>query len=286
MLTGHSFFPSLISKPFSKGLDTAFGFAIVACLIAAVASLARGGRYTHTEPSEAKPARGPRTDTRTRGVTCELIGTGSRRSRSTARRRRSSSTRGATCRRPRPTASTWDYPAIASPDATDLLIVTHEHLDHNAVEVITGEPTLVRSQAGTHESPIGNVVAIASEHDDVAGTERGPNTIVVFDLDGIRVAHFGDFGQAALRPEQRAHLDGIDLLFLPVGGGFTIGGAQAAEIAKDLAPSWVVPMHYKTPKISFLETEAEFVDAMPKAERLDVTVLRDRRPGEGRTPRW
>src|ERR1700742_518906 len=56
VLTGHSFFPSLISKPFSKGLDTAFGFAIVACLIAAVASLARGGRYTHTEePSEAQP---------------------------------------------------------------------------------------------------------------------------------------------------------------------------------------------------------------------------------------
>lgn len=163
---------------------------------------------------------------------------------------------------------TWDYPAIVSPESTDLLIVTHEHSDHNGVEVITGEPTLVRSTAGTHESPVGNVVAIASEHDDAAGTERGPNTIVVFDLDGIRVAHFGDFGQGALRPEQRAHLDGIDLLFLPVGGGFTIGGAQAAEIAKNLAPSWVVPMHYKTPKISFLETEAEFVDAMPKTERL------------------
>jgi L-ascorbate metabolism protein UlaG (beta-lactamase superfamily) len=163
----------------------------------------------------------------------------------------------------------WDYPPIESPADTDLLIVTHEHVDHNAVETITGEPTLVRSEAGTHESPVGNVVAIASEHDDVAGTERGPNTIVVFELDGIRVAHFGDFGQAALRPEQRAHLEGIDLLFIPVGGGFTIDGTTAAEIAKDLAPSWVVPMHYKTPKISFLETEEQFVDAMPNVERLE-----------------
>jgi MFS family permease len=59
VLTGHGFFPSLISKPFSNGLDTAFGFAIVACLIAAVASLARGGRYTHTEPSEAQPVTAP-----------------------------------------------------------------------------------------------------------------------------------------------------------------------------------------------------------------------------------
>ena len=162
---------------------------------------------------------------------------------------------------------TWDYPAIAAPDSVDLLIVTHEHSDHNGVEVIAGEPTLVRSQPGTHESPVGNVVAIASEHDDVAGTERGPNTIVVFTLDGLRVAHFGDFGQAALRPEQRAHLDGIDLLFMPVGGGFTIDGATAAAITKELAPAWVVPMHYKTEKINFLETEEAFVDAMPKVER-------------------
>ena len=163
---------------------------------------------------------------------------------------------------------TWDYPPIAAPDSVDLLIVTHEHSDHNGVEVIDGEPTLVRSQAGTHSSPLGDVIAIASEHDDAAGTERGPNTIVVFDLDGLRVAHFGDFGQATLRPEQRAHLDGIDLLFLPVGGGFTIDGATAAAIAKDLAPSWVVPMHYRTEKINFLETEEAFLDAMPEVERL------------------
>ncbi|HVV91018.1 MAG TPA: MFS transporter [Solirubrobacterales bacterium] len=58
-LTGHTFFPSLVAGPFSNGLDTAFGFAIVACLIAAAASLMRGGRYTHTEPSEAKPATAP-----------------------------------------------------------------------------------------------------------------------------------------------------------------------------------------------------------------------------------
>jgi L-ascorbate metabolism protein UlaG (beta-lactamase superfamily) len=164
---------------------------------------------------------------------------------------------------------TWDYPPIAAPAAVDLLIVTHEHVDHNAVEVIDGKPTLVRSQAGTHPGPIGDVVAIASEHDDAAGTERGPNTIVVFDLDGIRVAHFGDFGQAALRPEQRAHLDGIDLLFIPVGGGFTIDGATAAKIALDLGASWVVPMHYQTAKINFLETEESFVEAMPRTQRLD-----------------
>jgi L-ascorbate metabolism protein UlaG (beta-lactamase superfamily) len=163
----------------------------------------------------------------------------------------------------------WNYPPIEPPASVDLLIVTHEHRDHNAVEIIDGEPTLVRSLAGTHESPLGNVVAIASEHDGVAGTERGANTIVVFDLDGIRVAHFGDFGQPALRPEQRAHLDGIDLLFLPVGGGPTLNGATAAGIAIDIGAPWVVPMHYRTAKISFLDTENDFIAGMPSAKRLD-----------------
>ncbi|HEY1834568.1 MAG TPA: MFS transporter, partial [Solirubrobacteraceae bacterium] len=51
-LTGHGFFPQLISSPFRDGLHEAFLFAIVACLVAAAASLMRGGTYHHVEPSE------------------------------------------------------------------------------------------------------------------------------------------------------------------------------------------------------------------------------------------
>ena len=162
----------------------------------------------------------------------------------------------------------FDYPPIEV-DGVDLLLVTHEHLDHNGVEAIAGEPAILRSTAGRLESPIGEVVAIASEHDESAGTERGPNTIFVFTLDGVRVAHFGDFGQAELRPEQRAAIGNVDMVILPVGDGPTIGAAQAAKIVEELAPRWVVPMHYRTPRIGFLETEEEFVGLMPRMERID-----------------
>jgi MFS family permease len=50
-ITGHAFFPHLISAPFRSGLHEAFTFAIIACLIAAAASLLRGGRYHHVEPA-------------------------------------------------------------------------------------------------------------------------------------------------------------------------------------------------------------------------------------------
>jgi hypothetical protein len=55
-LTGHTFFPSLISAPFQQGLDIAFDFAIAACLIAALASLLRGRRYVHEEHAAVEPA--------------------------------------------------------------------------------------------------------------------------------------------------------------------------------------------------------------------------------------
>jgi L-ascorbate metabolism protein UlaG (beta-lactamase superfamily) len=162
----------------------------------------------------------------------------------------------------------FDYPPIAA-EGVDLLLVTHEHLDHNGVEAVAGEPATLRSTAGQLESPLGEVTAIASEHDDVAGTARGPNTIFAFALDGLRVVHFGDFGQAALRPEQAEAIGPVDLLFVPVGGGPTIGGVAAAEIALSLDPAWVVPMHYRTPRISFLDTEEEFLNAIAHVERVE-----------------
>ncbi len=54
-LTGRAFFPHLISSPFHTALDYAFAFAIVACLVAAVASMLRGGKYVHVEEVAVDP---------------------------------------------------------------------------------------------------------------------------------------------------------------------------------------------------------------------------------------
>jgi L-ascorbate metabolism protein UlaG (beta-lactamase superfamily) len=166
----------------------------------------------------------------------------------------------------------WDYPPIEVA-AADLVLVTHEHRDHNGVDVVGGEPTVLRAEAGAHESPIGEVVGIASEHDDAGGEERGPNTIFAFELDDRRVVHFGDFGQAQLRPQQREAVGAVDLLFLPVGGGPTIGSEAAAAIVRELEPLWVVPMHYRTERIGFLEPADEFIAAIGNHLRLDEAAF-------------
>jgi MFS family permease len=65
-LTGHSFFPALISPSFSHGLTVAFAFAAAMCVVAALASLLRGGKYVDTGPAEpadsSAPAAAPRAD--------------------------------------------------------------------------------------------------------------------------------------------------------------------------------------------------------------------------------
>jgi L-ascorbate metabolism protein UlaG (beta-lactamase superfamily) len=168
----------------------------------------------------------------------------------------------------------WEYPPVRDVE-TELVLVTHEHGDHNHVEAALGEPQVIRATAGRFESPFGAVVGVSSEHDAVAGTERGQNTIYAFSLDGRRVAHFGDFGQPALRPEQREALGPVDVLLLPVGGGPTVGGAVAAEIVRELGPKLVVPHHYRTALVDFLEPPDEFLAALPewRVERLETNEV-------------
>lgn len=154
----------------------------------------------------------------------------------------------------------WRYPLIESVDA-DLLLITHDHADHDGADAIGGDPVVI-ARAGTHASPVGVVVGIASEHDPVAGTERGPNTIFRFELDGTSVAHFGDFGQLALRPEQRDALGRVDVVLFPAGGGPTTPVAEAASLLTGLAPRIVVPMHYRTELIGFLDPVDPFLAAL------------------------
>jgi L-ascorbate metabolism protein UlaG (beta-lactamase superfamily) len=55
-----------------------------------------------------------------------------------------------------------------------------------------------------------------------------------------------------------------------VGAGPTNNARQAAAIVNDLSPRWVVPMHYRTPRIGFLEPADEFLGLMDRVERFET----------------
>ena len=150
--------------------------------------------------------------------------------------RRSSSTRSTTCRRS-PSAGCSSTTRRSRPTSVDLLLVTHEHVDHNGVEAIAGEPATLRSTAGTPR-----VAARRGDRRSPPSTTRrpGPSAGRTRSSSSSSTACGSPTSATSARrrcgPSRRAAIGEVDLLFLPVGGGPTIGGAAAAEIARDAGP--------------------------------------------------
>jgi L-ascorbate metabolism protein UlaG (beta-lactamase superfamily) len=142
----------------------------------------------------------------------------------------------------------------------DVVLVTHEHSDHNYVALATGSPLILRGLSATGWNTIDQKVkdiriysispAIPIYHDTQQGAQRGRNTIFVLEVDGLRLAHLGDLGHL-LTPEAVQAIGPLDVLMIPVGGFYTIDAAGATEVVGQLGnPKVVLPMHYKTPKTS------------------------------------
>ena len=127
----------------------------------------------------------------------------------------------------------------------DVVLVSHGHHDHSAVETISGNPRIIR-EAGTYTLESGvTVTAIPAFHDEVQGAKRGNTLLFLLEAEGLRIAHLGDLGHL-LTAEQRKALAPVDVLMLPVGGFYTIDAATAQEVAESLRARIIVPMHYRT----------------------------------------
>lgn len=127
--------------------------------------------------------------------------------------------------------------------SADILLSTHDHYDHANIEAVRGNPFIINTP-GEYEIKDFFIYAIPSFHDNSEGKERGSNLIFLIEVEGIRIAHLGDFGQDRLTEEQLKKLEGVDILLIPVGGVYTIDAKQAAEIISEIEPRLIIPMHY------------------------------------------
>lgn len=120
-------------------------------------------------------------------------------------------------------------------ETADGVLCSHGHGDHCGVECVT----LREGKA----SPF-TVETLDTWHDDQQGALRGTDTIHILDDGQCRIAHLGDLG-CELTSEQKNRLRGLTALMIPVGGYYTIDAAQANALASELAPTVVIPMHYR-----------------------------------------
>jgi L-ascorbate metabolism protein UlaG (beta-lactamase superfamily) len=139
----------------------------------------------------------------------------------------------------------------------NLVLVTHDHPDHNNVAALKGDPRVI-DIPGEYSVFGVNIIGISSFHDNKNGVEMGQNTIYVFETEEMRICHMGDLG-SELSEKQLEEINGVDVLLIPIGGKYTIGGEKAADIVRKIEPKVVIPMHYKIPGLTLdVEDEKKF----------------------------
>lgn len=146
----------------------------------------------------------------------------------------------------------------------DIILVSHDHYDHNSVRTVEKEGSqVIRDERKRNISGV-EIFGIPSYHDESKGAKRGKNIIFKFTMDNIRFCHLGDLGHE-LDEQTVKNIGEVDVLFVPVGGTFTIDSKRAWNVVRAIKPKIIVPMHYKIAGLSlpiaglddFLE-EAEY----------------------------
>lgn len=174
------------------------------------------------------------------------------------------------------------------PKEADIVTISHNHADHNAKDMVKGQPIVV-SGPGEYEIKGVRIIGISTFHDNDKGRKRGKNTIYHINMDEINLLHLGDLGHKLTEKEVDLFPE-VDILFVPSGGFYTINGRQAKEVVFQLEPKIVIPMHYKIAGLKedigqHLETVDNFIKEMGQdKDRLTIdktlTVSKNKLPDE------
>jgi len=155
----------------------------------------------------------------------------------------------------------------------DIVLISHNHHDHSNKGCLKGDPFIIEGP-GEYEVKDVFVRGVFSFHDESEGSERGVNTIYTMLAEGINVCHLGDFGEKELSSEQLGEIGSVDVLFVPVGGVYTIDAKGAARVVSQIEPRIVVPMHYSVPGLKLqLGGLADFLKVMGEKQTEEVEKL-------------
>lgn len=157
---------------------------------------------------------------------------------------------------------------IKAPKAShDVALLSHDHFDHNAVGVLGGKPIVVKTPGERTEKGI-KITGVETCHDDLGGAKRGKNIAYAYEIEGVRFAHLGDLGHV-LTDEQAVKLGRVDVLFVPVGGVFTVDAAKALQVVEKLKPRVIVPMHYRYGGLTLgIASVTDFTKKLPKTMKV------------------
>jgi L-ascorbate metabolism protein UlaG (beta-lactamase superfamily) len=132
--------------------------------------------------------------------------------------------------------------------SADIVLMSHDHFDHNCVRVVGGDKEIVTGSGDMSTKGL-SIKGVHSYHDEAKGKKRGESIMFKFELDGIKLCHLGDLGEQ-LDQTQVDELGEIDILFIPVGGTFTVDADGAWDVINTLNPKVIIPMHFRVGGLS------------------------------------
>jgi len=165
-------------------------------------------------------------------------------------------------------------------ERVDIVTVSHDHDDHNCRE---GLPPGYETVAAPGKCSVAglDIISVKTYHDAHQGKERGRNIVHVITMDGIRIAHLGDLGHTLSDNDVKA-IGKVDVVLLPVGGHFTLEPKDAMAVVRQLRPSLVIPMHFKTKSLNFPVKQVEdFLSLAGKHERPGASEIEIKQAGLG-----
>jgi L-ascorbate metabolism protein UlaG (beta-lactamase superfamily) len=126
----------------------------------------------------------------------------------------------------------------------DILLSSHDHMGHNNMDVILGDPFVLKTPGEIEINSI-FIKGIETYHDNANGEKFGKNTIYVVDSENIRLVHLGNFGEKKIKDELLEKLGNIDILLIPISGKYLNQPVEdAIGIIKQIEPKIIIPMHY------------------------------------------
>jgi len=141
--------------------------------------------------------------------------------------------------------STTHMPGSAIRGHADILSTSHFHSDHTATGLVKNYT--IRLRPGTVDTTISyrdvSVVGFESEHGMLDGQAMGSNTIYIFTVGDIRIAHLGE-NREITEPEILEALEGVDILLAPAGEAASMSVQQIFELADKVNAKTVIPHHY------------------------------------------